>query len=207
MLILKRWITAFSGDGVYLYSTYDDPGNEESHTKSPSPLLPSNAKTEYESKREKGKAPEIQGYGKMDIDAESLPYKGDVELEFTEHSDSEERQTNSTDQEEDMTDDDDDDDEDYLSLRRDDERNYLPSVPVVFPKQRYSGARNVATIKDGPNDEFVASGSDDGNFFLWRKATGALHGIYEGDGSVVNMIEGHPHLPLIAVSGIDHTIK
>ncbi|KAG6896389.1 hypothetical protein C0993_008471, partial [Termitomyces sp. T159_Od127] len=141
------------------------------------------------------------------IDAESLPYKGDVELKFTEHSGSEERQTNSTDQEVDMTDDDDDDDAVYLSLRRDDERNYLPSVPVVFPRQRYSGARNVATIKDGPNDEFVASGSDDGNFFLWRKATGALHGIYEGDGSVVNMIEGHPHLPLIAVSGIDHTIK
>lgn len=59
----------------------------------------------------------------------------------------------------------------------------------------------------GPNDEFVTSGSDDGNFFIWRKTTGALHGIYEGDGSVVNMVEGHPHLPLVAVSGIDTTVK
>lgn len=59
----------------------------------------------------------------------------------------------------------------------------------------------------GPSDEWVTSGSDDGNFFVWRKSTSVLHGIYEGDGSVVNVIEGHPHFPLIAVSGIDPTVK
>jgi DDB1- and CUL4-associated factor 8 len=59
----------------------------------------------------------------------------------------------------------------------------------------------------GPHDEFVTSGSDDGNFFIWDKATAALRGIYEGDSSVVNMVEGHPHLPLVAVSGIDTTVK
>jgi len=59
----------------------------------------------------------------------------------------------------------------------------------------------------GPNDEYIVSGSDDGYFFLWRRETGALHGIYEGDGSVVNVIEAHPTLPLLAVSGIDHEPK
>lgn len=59
----------------------------------------------------------------------------------------------------------------------------------------------------GSNDEYVTSGSDDGNFFIWRKATGKLHAILEGDGSVVNVIESHPRLPLIAVSGIDTTVK
>lgn len=59
----------------------------------------------------------------------------------------------------------------------------------------------------GPNDEFVVSGSDDGYFFLWRRESGALHGIYEGDGSVVNVIEAHPVLPLLAVAGIDHEPK
>ncbi len=59
----------------------------------------------------------------------------------------------------------------------------------------------------GPNDELVTSGSDDGNFFIWNKLTGSLHGIYEGDSSVVNMVEGHPQLPVIAVSGIDTTVK
>lgn len=59
----------------------------------------------------------------------------------------------------------------------------------------------------GPNDEYVVSGSDDGNFFIWDKATGLLCGLLEGDSSVVNVIEGHPHLPLVAVSGIDTTVK
>jgi len=59
----------------------------------------------------------------------------------------------------------------------------------------------------GPHDEYVVSGSDDGNWFIWQKSTGALHDILEGDGSVVNVIEGHPNLPLAAVSGIDHTVK
>lgn len=59
----------------------------------------------------------------------------------------------------------------------------------------------------GPDDECVTSGSDDGNFFIWDKATAALREIYEGDSSVVNVVEGHPHLPLVAVSGIDSTVK
>ena len=59
----------------------------------------------------------------------------------------------------------------------------------------------------GPNDESVASGSDDGNFFIWNKHDGKLQGIYEGDSSVVNIIEGHPYFPLVAVSGIDTTVK
>lgn len=59
----------------------------------------------------------------------------------------------------------------------------------------------------GPRDEFVVSGSDDGNWFMWEKDTGRLHDILEGDGTVVNVIEGHPYLPLVAVSGIDHTVK
>ena len=59
----------------------------------------------------------------------------------------------------------------------------------------------------GPNDEFVVSGSDDGNFFIWDKHSATIHGIYEGDGTVVNVIEGHPQIPLLAVSGIDYSVK
>jgi hypothetical protein len=103
-------------------------------------------------------------------------------------------------------------------------------IPMVLPRARFSGAANIQTIKDGghschhrlarswllpilpvnflgPNDELVASGSDDGNMFIWNKHTGRVHGIYEGDGSVVNVIEGHPSLPLVGVSGIDNTVK
>jgi len=84
-------------------------------------------------------------------------------------------------------------------------------VPMILPRQRFAGARNVDTVKDvnflGPNDEYVVSGSDDGNLFIWRK-DGTLHGIFEGDsGTVVNVVEGHPQLPVFAASGIDTTIK
>ncbi|KAG6860377.1 hypothetical protein C0995_011984 [Termitomyces sp. Mi166 len=213
-------ILSFSGDGVYMYSTYDDPEHERTPSSLSSPLLSSNAKVEHKSRSAKEKTPERPDYGGMDIDAASSSFMLDIGPDLEQSSDEESQSL--IDQEDVVTnDDDDDEDENYLEfedLRKHDENNYLPSVPVVLPRQRYSGARNVATIKDGksteiylpmpcPNDEFVASGSDDGNFFLWRKATGALHGIYEGDGSVVNMIEGHPHLPLVAVSGIDYTVK
>ncbi|KAG5351306.1 hypothetical protein C0989_007007 [Termitomyces sp. Mn162] len=169
---------------------------------------------EHKSSLEKEKSPGPTDYGGMDIDAESSSSQLNTGSDLAECSGSEESQTDPIDQEDGMIDDDDDDEDNYLGFedpRQDAESNYLPSVSVVLPRQRYSGARNVATIKDvnflGPNDELVASGSDDGNFFLWHKATGVLHGIYEGDSSVVNMIEGHPYLPLVAVSGIDHTVK
>ncbi|KAF8914650.1 WD40-repeat-containing domain protein [Mucidula mucida] len=88
---------------------------------------------------------------------------------------------------------------------------YPESLSVVLPLHRYLGARNVETVKDvnflGPRSEYVTIGSDDGNFFMWEKDSGRLHGIYEGDSSIVNVIEGHPHLPLVATSGIDTTVK
>ena len=75
----------------------------------------------------------------------------------------------------------------------------------------YKGHCNVKTVKDvnfyGLNDEYVISGSDDGNFFIWDKKTTKLLNILEGDGEVVNVIQGHPYEPLIATSGIDNTIK
>lgn len=62
----------------------------------------------------------------------------------------------------------------------------------------------------GASDDYVCSGSDDGHFFLWSKATTELVGIWEGDGSVVNVVEDRPahhSCPMLAVSGIDHTVK
>jgi WD40 repeat protein len=53
----------------------------------------------------------------------------------------------------------------------------------------------------------VLSGSDDGNFFIWNKQTGKLVNILHGDEDVVNVMEGHPFLPMLAVSGIDDSVK
>ncbi|KAG2541583.1 DDB1- and CUL4-associated factor 8-like isoform X2 [Panicum virgatum] len=77
--------------------------------------------------------------------------------------------------------------------------------------QAYSGHRNYRTVKGvnffGPNDEYVVSGSDCGNVFIWRKKGGELMRMMNGDKSVVNCIEPHPHFPFMATSGIDKTVK
>nr|XP_019044312.1 hypothetical protein I302_07596 [Kwoniella bestiolae CBS 10118]OCF23242.1 hypothetical protein I302_07596 [Kwoniella bestiolae CBS 10118] len=91
------------------------------------------------------------------------------------------------------------------------ESKAFDAVDVVHPRRSFRGARNVETVKDcnflGTRADKVCSGSDDGNFFVWDKETGRLEGIWEGDGSVVNVMEQHPTLPLVAVSGIDNTVK
>ncbi|KAF2155884.1 WD40 repeat-like protein [Myriangium duriaei CBS 260.36] len=86
-----------------------------------------------------------------------------------------------------------------------------PHVPCAPHTRVYRGHCNVQTVKDvnffGLNDEYVVSGSDDGNLFIWDRKTTKLVNILEGDGEVVNVIQGHPYEPLLAVSGIDDTIK
>jgi WD40 repeat protein len=86
--------------------------------------------------------------------------------------------------------------------RRDCQRWYVSTWKVT--KMRL----NVYAVNFlGPEDQYVVSGSDDGNWFIWDKKTQKLHDILEGDSSVVNVIEGHPYLPIVAVSGIDTTVK
>ncbi|KAJ4293107.1 hypothetical protein N0V90_008389 [Kalmusia sp. IMI 367209] len=125
---------------------------------------------------------------------------------------------------EDDDDDDDDVDEDGLSRTRsgrilwrsDFDRSYLRErveshVPCSPHTRVYAGHCNVRTVKDvnffGQNDEYVVSGSDCGHLFIWDRKTAQLLNILEGDGEVVNVIQGHPYEPTMAVSGIDHTIK
>nr|KAJ3409018.1 hypothetical protein HK105_003119 [Polyrhizophydium stewartii] len=59
----------------------------------------------------------------------------------------------------------------------------------------------------GGDDAFVASGSDDGSVFIWDRRTGRLVQLLHGDSEVVNVVQRHPFDPMIAVSGIDNTIK
>ncbi|KAJ1904928.1 hypothetical protein LPJ81_002207 [Coemansia sp. IMI 209127] len=56
-------------------------------------------------------------------------------------------------------------------------------------------------------NRYVASGSDDGNMFVWDAESMELVSIIHGDTEVVNIIEDHPFLPIIAVSGIDYEIR
>ncbi|OAL21976.1 hypothetical protein AYO22_07573 [Fonsecaea multimorphosa] len=84
-------------------------------------------------------------------------------------------------------------------------------VPYSSHTKIYRGHCNTRTVKDvnyyGMNDEFVVSGSDDGHFFIWDRKTCRILNILEGDGEVVNVVQGHPYEPMIACSGIDSTVK
>ncbi|PSN63210.1 WD40 repeat-like protein [Corynespora cassiicola Philippines] len=125
--------------------------------------------------------------------------------------------------EDDSDDDSDDLDDEGLSRTRsgrilwrsDFDRNIRERVELDVPcaphTRVYQGHCNVKTVKDvnffGLQDEYVVSGSDSGHVFIWDKKTSQLVNILEGDGEVVNVVQGHPYEPTMAVSGIDHTIK
>ncbi|KAI4366549.1 hypothetical protein MLD38_022412 [Melastoma candidum] len=88
---------------------------------------------------------------------------------------------------------------------------YTPEAAVDM-KRRYVGHCNVGTdIKQanflGQRGEYVASGSDDGRWFIWEKRTGRLVKMLLGDEAVVNCVQCHPFDCVVATSGIDNTIK
>ncbi|OJD13295.1 hypothetical protein AJ78_06237 [Emergomyces pasteurianus Ep9510] len=84
-------------------------------------------------------------------------------------------------------------------------------VPCSSHINVYRGHCNIKTVKDvnyfGLDDEYVVSGSDSGHVFIWDRKTSDLVNILEGDSDVVNVVQGHPYEPTLAVSGIDQTIK
>ncbi|RZF35872.1 hypothetical protein LSTR_LSTR015408 [Laodelphax striatellus] len=58
------------------------------------------------------------------------------------------------------------------------------------------------------------SGSDCGHVFVWERGGGGGGGgggrlvmLLEADQHVVNCVQPHPHLPLLATSGIDYDVK
>lgn len=96
-----------------------------------------------------------------------------------------------------------------------DEDIYL--FDTVTPKtgefaHRYQGHRNSVTVKGvnffGPKSQFIVSGSDCGNIFMWEKNTEAIVQWMPGDEQgVVNCLEPHPHIPILATSGLDYDVK
>ena len=74
--------------------------------------------------------------------------------------------------------------------------------------QRFVGHANRQTdIKEstfwGP---YILSGSDDGHVFLWDRRTARLLLVLRASEQIINCVRGHPHLPMVVTSGIDHEI-
>lgn len=78
--------------------------------------------------------------------------------------------------------------------------------------QSYQYHRNLRTdIKEavflGSRDSHVAAASDSGLVFIYEAASGQCIAVLEADREIVNCIRPHPTLPVIATSGIEHSIK
>ncbi|XP_015520895.1 DDB1- and CUL4-associated factor 6 isoform X1 [Neodiprion lecontei] len=80
-------------------------------------------------------------------------------------------------------------------------------------KQKYMGHRNASffrtMIKEANfwGDDYVMSGSDCGHVFIWERSTANLCMLLEADQHVVNCLQPHPYLPMLATSGIDYDVK
>ncbi|XP_065077487.1 DDB1- and CUL4-associated factor 6-like [Ochlerotatus camptorhynchus] len=76
--------------------------------------------------------------------------------------------------------------------------------------RKFVGHRNARTmIKEATfwGNDYIMSGSDCGHVFTWERATGRLVMLMEADQHVVNCVQPHPTLPMLATSGIDYDIK
>jgi WD40 repeat protein len=89
-----------------------------------------------------------------------------------------------------------------------------PIIVVQKPpsfKVKYQGHISRRTIKGvnfyGPNSEYVISGSDDSNIYIYEKESSELLRVLQGHEKEVNCITGHPSSPIIASSGVDKVVK
>lgn len=89
-----------------------------------------------------------------------------------------------------------------------DSRNYTDGETL----HSYRGHVNSRTIKGvnffGPRSEYIVSGSDCGHIFVWDKNTESIINFMKGDhAGVVNCLEPHPWMPVLATSGLEHDVK
>lgn len=57
------------------------------------------------------------------------------------------------------------------------------------------------------NGDLIAAGSDDGNLFIWDRKTTNLVRVIEADKSIVNCVQSHPSVCMLATSGIETVVK
>jgi DDB1- and CUL4-associated factor 6 len=154
----------------------------------------------------------------VDMAAPTSVAAGDVAAEAEEDADNGNEASDSEREQSDADDDEDDSERTHPLFRRraafgrSRERALVNiDVPYSSHTRIYRGHCNTKTVKDvnfyGLNDEYVVSGSDSGHFFIWDRKSMEVVNILEGDGEVVNVVQGHPYEPMIAVSGIDSTVK
>ena len=156
-------VTAYSADGIYLYSTKDDPGTTNM-TSSGSSIVPPNnrqspAQNSGQSHSHSPKPESVQDRFDCDISMEedldrilseimsSSPAVGEeAQLLGDEHMDEEGHEPVLDGDGEDFVDEDEDEDGGPIESQGDERYSH---VPTVFPRARFEGVCNIETVKDG----------------------------------------------------------
>nr|CAD7587072.1 unnamed protein product [Timema genevievae] len=76
-----------------------------------------------------------------------------------------------------------------------------------MPKERSMLTETMIKEATFWGQDYVLSGSDCGHVFAWDRHSGALVMLLEADHHVVNCLQPHPFLPILATSGIDYDVK
>lgn len=74
-------------------------------------------------------------------------------------------------------------------------------------KEWFVGHCNTTTdIKEanffGNDGKYIVAGSDDGHFFIWKRPSNMITSIYKADTTIVNCVQPHPFICLMATSGM-----
>lgn len=97
------------------------------------------------------------------------------------------------------------------SLRADWAKSNQPNVNFLIafslPWFDFSFFRTMIKEANFWGDDYVMSGSDCGHVFIWERSTANLCMLLEADQHVVNCLQPHPYLPMLATSGIDYDVK
>ncbi|CAG5002562.1 unnamed protein product [Parnassius apollo] len=77
---------------------------------------------------------------------------------------------------------------------------------------RFLGHCNTTTdIKEanflGPGANYIAAGSDDGSMFIWCRKSGNIVKCLRADESILNCVQMHPSMFLLATSGIEAVVR
>uniref|UniRef100_A0A182J123 WD and tetratricopeptide repeats protein 1 n=1 Tax=Anopheles atroparvus TaxID=41427 RepID=A0A182J123_ANOAO len=78
-------------------------------------------------------------------------------------------------------------------------------------EDRFVGHCNTKTdIKEANffgDSNYIVAGSDDGRFYVWDRHSGLVTAVYKADELIVNCVQPHPYICLLATSGIDNEIR
>lgn len=140
--------TAYSSDAVYLYSTHDDPSDEALGKDT---LIASN----HTSPERSSRSSPVRSFTNDPtvIHSTNLEMEEDIERMMTEDAGEDDRSVDDRmdedADEEHNGDDETDDGSGSVSWTEDTPATKTSTVPIVYPRARFSGACNVETVKDG----------------------------------------------------------